>query len=133
MMYTWQKADALRRAAKSGGKRRGFTLIELIVVIAILAVLAAMMVPLVGKYVSDAKNAAGNANARAVYSAAAAAAAADIALDGTADTTYSDDALKVYFGPTKGELGAKIKDENTGEVESATYKEGTTTYTYPKP
>lgn len=130
MMYTWQKADARRRAAKSAGKRRGFTLIELIVVIAILAVLAAMMVPLVGKYVSDAKDAAGNANARAVYAAAAAAAAMDIAEDGTAESVYKTAALEAYFGKTDGILGATV-DPATGQVIKATYKDGSKTYTYP--
>ena len=49
--------------------KEGFTLIELIVVVAILAVLAAVLVPTISGQIGKANTAAGNANAHTIYTA----------------------------------------------------------------
>lgn len=51
-------------------KIKGFTVVELIVVMAIIATLAAIIVPFLMKYVDNARVAKVNTNARHVYSAA---------------------------------------------------------------
>lgn len=51
--------------------KKGFTLIELIVVIGILAVLALILIPSIINYVQQARDATDLANARSAYTAAA--------------------------------------------------------------
>lgn len=68
-------------------KMKGFTLIELIVVIAIIGILAAIIIPSVLAYVQDSRISQYNSNARSVYSGAQLA-ITDIMADG--DTILSD-------------------------------------------
>lgn len=49
--------------------KKGFTLIELIVVIAILAILAAILIPSITNYITKANQAKNQADARSYYSA----------------------------------------------------------------
>lgn len=67
--------------------KKGFTLIELIVVIAILAILAAILIPSITGYIEKANDATASANARSAYTVAA----LDYATDGTPalDPTYA--------------------------------------------
>ena len=57
----------MRKNAKNN--KKGFTLIELIVVVAILVALMLMLVPKLTGFTNDAKKTANQANARAIYTA----------------------------------------------------------------
>ena len=67
--------------------KKGFTLIELIVVIGILAVLAVVLIPSIMNYVGEAREARNTANARALYSEVS----ADVAMNGAVDGKDSID------------------------------------------
>lgn len=56
---------------KKSTNKKGFTLVELIVVIAIIGVLAAILVPSMMGYVKSSKISAANSSAKSVYNAAA--------------------------------------------------------------
>lgn len=86
---------------KIGKSKKGFTLIELLVVIAILGILAAILIPVVGGYISTSKQSVADADARTVYSAAATVVAQNPSLtfasyNATAD--HTTDSAKAVMG-----------------------------------
>lgn len=111
-------------------KSKGFTLVELIVVIAILVILAAILIPTMTGVINDAKEAAGNANARTVYSAAMAYAAKNY------NTANALEASKEYNDKLDAYLGTGFTGDYTfstdasANVLKSTWTDGTNTYTY---
>lgn len=92
-------------------KIKGFTLIELIVVIAIIGVLAAILVPSMIGYLRQARAAKINANARSAYSAAQAAISDAIARN---NVKIVPDCL--YVG--KGDGIAHPRDEQGNNIQA---------------
>ena len=81
--------------------KKGFTLIEMIVVIAIIGILAAILVPSMSGYLSTARASKQEANARTIYTAAQAAVTsletATTAVNGTYINTSADKTGKDLF------------------------------------
>ena len=79
-------------------KSKGFTLVELIVVIAILVILAAILIPTMTGVINDAKKATGQANTRTVYTAATAYVASQYSTTPVSDATLTSTELETYLG-----------------------------------
>lgn len=77
----------LRRKIMNTKNRKGFTLVELVVVIAIIGVLAAILIPTMMNYVKKARLKAANANAKLIFTTAKSQAAICIG-DGEDSETF---------------------------------------------
>lgn len=79
-------------------KKKGFTLVELIIVIAIIAILAAIAIPKFGQIRTDANLKADQANAKSVATAVAQAVANGATSTNAVDATKSDSYIKYIDG-----------------------------------
>lgn len=110
--------------------RKGFTLVEIIVVLVILAILAAFTIPAMLGFVTDAQKKAHIAEAREVYVAATAANAEFRPADGDYDNTKTDDFSNKINSYVSGDLtGAWTATVAGGKVTKITYTIDSTTYT----
>lgn len=107
---------------KKNSNEKGFTLVELVIVIAILAILALILVPAVSKYVGNADKAKNEASIRTIYSSAITEVATDpsiIDANGT-EVTAAGITLIKEASNLKGSDPITVNVLN-GNVESVTY------------
>jgi len=128
--------------AKLKANKKGFTLVELIVVIAIIGVLALILVPNMLKFIGDSKQKSALANAKTIYNAASAAAAKVIADGGTLDTAnktalgddFDSDSATVtigdYVSSVKGNFVVALTANGVTSVTYDADKDGTVDATY---
>ena len=137
------KLFELRNKKLKDNKKKGFTLVELIVVLVILAILAALLLPALTGYINKAKENSITAETRQAVMAAQTL--VDEAY-GKLDLTASPDAIEISKDEVKGKVVVKISDIATlaevkadaiksavvsnGKVESLVYTNDGKTCTY---
>ena len=101
------KLFELRNKKLKDNKKKGFTLVELIVVLVILAILAALLIPALTGYINKAKEKSIVAETRQAVMAAQTL--VDEAY-GKLDLTAADDAIEIGTGAVEGKTVVKISD-----------------------
>lgn len=97
--------------------KKGFTLIELVIVIAILAILALILVPVISKYVENANTSKNQASARTIYTNAVLAHSTKTDMDNTALITE----VKALSNIKTGDEVTVTLHETTKEVTEISY------------
>ena len=124
------KLFELRNKKLKDNKKKGFTLVEMIVVLVILAILAALLIPALTGYINKAKEKSIVAETRQAVMAAQTL--VDEAY-GKLDLTAADDAIEIGTGAVEGKTVVKISDIATlaevkeANITSATVKAGKVT------
>ncbi len=88
----------MKERIKALRNKKGFTLVELIIVIVIIAILASIAIPSMIAYIKKANIAAAESNCRAVYSAAGSAVSAALAQDKTLSAAYTRNSTGTWAG-----------------------------------
>lgn len=102
--------------------KKGFTLVELIVVIAILGILALFLVPSFKGYSEDAKKQVAQSNVRTVWEAAKAAeTSAEYKKDSTADTIVADAKEKLGKSFTIDKTNFTFNDKDELVIDKVNY------------
>lgn len=115
-------------------KKKGFTLVELIVVLVILAILAALLIPALTGYIDRAKEKSIIAETRQVVMAAQTLADEQYAEDASKNPTLKNNEildLADLKGKSAGTIGTITWDStNKGKIASLEYTKGGKTCTY---
>ncbi|MGI6071244.1 MAG: prepilin-type N-terminal cleavage/methylation domain-containing protein [Blautia sp.] len=114
-MSIFARANELK---KKRSNKKGFTLVELVVVLVILAILMAILVPSLVGYINKAKNKQVEANARAVYIAAQATVAELLKNNDTVTSEQVEDKLPQIY--ELAEVNDLVADTNSPSLVGGT-------------
>ena len=95
--------------------KKGFTLVELVIVIAVIAILSAILIPTFGNIIGDANKTSAQSDAKAAITTHMSIVAKHG--DGLADgyiVMVDGNNVKYYFEYENGNLGAALEDKPTG-------------------
>ena len=109
---------------KNKSSKKGFTLVEVIVVLVILAILMAIAIPSVTRYINKAKEKEGQLNARSVYLAACVVLGEELETKDTVDTIDTAKVAELANLSTNGMVITLTDDKQA--IKSVTYG----SYTY---
>ena len=104
--------------------KKGFTLAELLIVVAIIGVLVAISIPIFTSQLEKAREATDAANLRSAYAVASTA-----VLDGDGDTGYSAGPVAMTQ-TTAGFASSGLKDQSIGSVALSTLSDAETGVSY---
>ena len=115
-------------------KKKGFTLVELIVVLVILAILAALLIPALTGYIDRAKRKAIVAETRQVVMAAQTLVDEEYSKDATADENTATTSVTVADIKKLAEVDGTVGTPTVkgGQITQITYSDGKKTCTYYK-
>lgn len=130
-----------RRMENTKKNKKGFTLVELIVVLVIIAILAAVLIPTMTNYIGKARKSAAMSSAKTMVTACAAAATDIVGTSGSVSSTDDDfiaaaEGYGAVFGTDLKTGGASdkcitdLEIDGDGAVTKLVYKEGKYNVTY---
>lgn len=109
------KEEFKMKTLKTKLNKKGFTLAELLIVVAIIAVLVAVSIPIFTSRLEKSREATDIANMRAAKAAVVAAYLSDETVDGVTFGSAQTDSVSIYYDANNGVLTKNVPEEKYGQ------------------